>query len=210
VTRSTIYVGAAGRRIDLLNPRPADINFIGEIAEHLAKEPRYNGGTPGVVYSVAQHLGLGIEVCRRESDDPRLIPWWLIHDAPEAFLRDDTTPKKHALAAIAEEKFGVLASQIIAVFDELTARFDRAIAEAAGLDWPCPPEIAALVHRVDRIMLVTEWRDLMPHAAPPFETAGFTPMFQTIVPWSWKAARNELAMAFATYLPALNGEKQSG
>lgn len=204
MTRSTILTTVSGRMVDLLSPQVGDIDFIGDIAEQLAKENRYNGATRGVTYSVAQHLVEGIAGIRRETDEHAAIAWWLLHDAPEAYLKDDTTPKKRALAALAEESFGVLGSQITATFDALTERWDRAITEAAGLEWPCPPAIVEVVHRVDKTMLVTEWRDLMKHPAP-FETEGVVPLFGTLVPWDWRYARGALAEAFATHLPALNG-----
>ena len=45
----------SGRRLDLLNPAPADIE-IADIAHGLARVARWNGQTSGVhAFSVAQH-----------------------------------------------------------------------------------------------------------------------------------------------------------
>ena len=53
----TILTLANGKGADLLNLRPEDVDFAA-FAEHLAKEKRFNGATPGLEYSVADHLVL--------------------------------------------------------------------------------------------------------------------------------------------------------
>ena len=208
---STFFTTTSGRSIDLLDPRADDIDFA-DIGEQLAKENRYNGATPGSAYSVAEHSSRGAaavyahvrydrqagEVAAAEA-----AGYFLLHDMPEAFLGDDTTPKKRALTTIAEREFGVLAGAVNDAFSALTARFEAAIAAAAGLAWPPPDEIAALVHRFDRIMLNTEWRDLRrnvacPWPVPPDEAplAGVT-----IAPWGWQRALVAFADDCRRWLP---------
>lgn len=219
MTRSTLLTTASGRMVDLLDPKPEDVDFS-DIAEQLAKENRYNGATAGVAYSVAEHLCRGAlairesvmvwhtgRVPQRQSAVVQLADdhaaYFLLHDCPEAYLKDDTTPKKRAIAQVAEAQFGVLASVINDAFDEVTERFDIVIAQAAGLDWPPPPEIEAAVKRFDRIMLLTEWRDLMGHKRPWEVENGIEPLPETILPWHWKKARAALTIQFAAFLPAL-------
>lgn len=200
MTRSTILTTASGRNVDLLNPTAADIDFA-DVAEHLAKEPRYNGATPRKVYSVAEHLCRGGDAIFEATQSPIVAGYFLLHDLPEYVLKDDTTPKKRAIEAIAVERFGILAGQITAAFDELTERWDRAAHEAAGLAWLPPPEIAAMVHRFDKIMLVTEWRDLMV-IEPPFDCSDVGPLGGIIImPWAWEVAEMNLLSRMKRWLP---------
>lgn len=199
----TVLTLADGRNIDLVNPIAADYTPLAWAAEHLAKENRYNGATPGITYSVAQHLAEGVRVILDTWRDIEIAAYWSLHDVAEAVLKDDTTPKKRALAAIAEEKFGVLAPQVMQAFDELTERHDRAVHEAAGLAWPMPPAIEMIVKRVDQIMLVTEWRDLMGVALPNAEAyADVQPLTRVITPFQgWRGAQQDLLRAWRSVLP---------
>lgn len=202
----TILTVADGRNIDLLNPKTSDYLPLDWAAEHLAKEARYNGATPGTVYTVACHTCFCIDAALAMTGDRWVAAYAALHDVPEALLKDDTTPKKNAIAAVAEMKFGVLAPQIIGVFDDLTDRHDRALHEAARLPWPAPPELAAAVKRIDRTLLVTEWRDLMggvplPNAAA---YADVEPLRVRIAPFSkWQTARDALLRRWRDLLPAL-------
>src|SRR5262249_59913150 len=74
----------SGRRLDLLNPSPLDIE-IEDIAHGLARVARWNGQTTGAhAFSVAEHCLLVEDICRK------LAPEWdkkrrlmaLLHDAP--------------------------------------------------------------------------------------------------------------------------------
>jgi hypothetical protein len=204
MTRSTILTTASGRNVDLLSPRPDDIDFA-DIAEHLAKENRFNGATPDVAYSVAQHLYIGADAILEATRDPVAAAYFVLHDAHEAFLKDDTTPKKRAIGAIAEQ-FGAQAGQIIQAFDALTATWDEAIHVAAGLTWPMPSAIEELVHAWDRVMLLTEWRDLMKVPAP-FDAEGVV-LAGKITPQTWQMAEWSLKRRFAQFLPALKGKAE--
>lgn len=204
----TSLTTVSGRMVDLLNPRPADIDF-GDICEQLAKENRYNGATPGVCYSVAEHLSRGGLAVYEASGSDLAAARFLLHDMPESYLKDDTTPKKRAIAATATE-FGVLAPVVLAAFDRMTERFDRAIAAAAGLAWPAPDDIAALVHRYDKIMLNTEWRDLMSIPHPwPIEPGEEPLVGVTIKPWGWRQAMEQLRADCSRWLPACRGHEAS-
>lgn len=181
----TILTMSNGKGIDLLDPQPIDINFL-VIAEHLAKDNRYCGATKGLVYSVAEHSVRCADAALRHTSDGTLAAYLLLHDGHEAFLGDDTTPKKRSIAAIAEQQFGVLAADILRVFDNLTNRFDIAIHEAAGLAWPAPSGIAAAIKRWDRILLATEWQHLM-RCPPPYDF-GVEPLPEPIIPMHWETA----------------------
>jgi hypothetical protein len=119
----------SGRRLDLLDPSPLDIE-IADIAHGLARVARWNGQTRGAhIFSVAQHTLL-VETVMREQT-PRVDVSFrlaaLLHDAPEYVIGDMISPfkavlggdykavEKRLLAAI-HVRFGlppVLASEIV-------------------------------------------------------------------------------------------------
>ena len=89
----------SGRRLDLLNPSPLDIE-VEDIAHGLARVARWNGQTKGDhAFSVAQHCVLVEELAVHL--DPgldraaRLTA--LLHDAPEYVVGDMISPFKAAL-----------------------------------------------------------------------------------------------------------------
>jgi uncharacterized protein len=89
----------SGRRLDLLNPSPLDIE-IEDIAHGLARVARWNGQTNGDhAFSVAQHCVL-VEQIASHTDTKldraaRLVA--LLHDAPEYVIGDMISPFKAAL-----------------------------------------------------------------------------------------------------------------
>src|SRR3954449_6821634 len=75
----------SGRRLDLLDPSPLDIE-IEDIAHGLARVARWNGQTSGThIFSVAQHTLLVEAVLRTQMPraDHRVRLAVLLHDAPE-------------------------------------------------------------------------------------------------------------------------------
>ncbi len=89
----------SGRRLDLLDPTPVDIE-IEDIAHGLAFVARWNGQTLGdFAYSVAEHSLLVEELFGRIA--PAAPPRWrmaaLLHDAPEYVIGDMISPVKAAV-----------------------------------------------------------------------------------------------------------------
>ena len=89
----------SGRRLDLLNPSPLDIE-IEDIAHGLARVARWNGQTKGDhAFSVAQHCVLVEAVAAHLN--PKLTTAQrlaaLLHDAPEYVIGDMISPFKSAL-----------------------------------------------------------------------------------------------------------------
>jgi 5'-deoxynucleotidase YfbR-like HD superfamily hydrolase len=89
----------SGRRLDLLNPSPLDIE-IADIAHGLARVARWNGQTFGPhAFSVAQHCLLVEQIAGLLR--PRLARSWrlaaLLHDAPEYVIGDLISPFKAAV-----------------------------------------------------------------------------------------------------------------
>jgi hypothetical protein len=195
----TVLTTASGRNVDLLNPSASDIRFA-DIAEHLAKENRYNGATPSVCYSVAEHSVRCADAAIATTGDQLLGAYLLLHDCHEAYLKDDTTPKKRALGEIAARNFGVLAKEIEEAFGLLTEGMDVAIRAAAGISFPPSPDLQQQIHHWDRVLLATEWRDLM-MCEPPYNFDKDL-LDAKICPMEWQFARNEFYSRCRTLLPS--------
>jgi len=200
----TVLTLSNGSGIDLLAPQASDIDFA-VVAEHLAKEARYNGATRNAFYSVAEHSVRGSNAILAATGDRAVAAYFLVHDGKEAFKRDDTTPKKHALAELAEEHFGMLASQVLQVFKLLSYRLDVAIHEAARLQFPVSSQLQQTIKSWDLRMFVTEWRDLMGNQQhPDWEPyKDIEPLPNKIIPWDWRVARNAFLHECYELLPAL-------
>ncbi|MFL5258261.1 MAG: hydrolase [Hyphomicrobiales bacterium] len=89
----------SGRRLDLLDPSPLDIE-IEDIAHGLARVARWNGQTKGPhAFSVAQHCLLVERIVSNEEpafDRPARLAA-LLHDSPEYVIGDMISPFKAAL-----------------------------------------------------------------------------------------------------------------
>jgi uncharacterized protein len=110
----------SGRRLDLLDPSPLDIE-IEDIAHGLARVARWNGQTGGShIYSVAQHCLLVEALARARVPrlDGRCRLAVLLHDAPEYVIGDMISPFKavigdaykaieHRLLAAIHLRFGL-------------------------------------------------------------------------------------------------------
>ena len=89
----------SGRRLDLLDPTPMDIE-VEDIAHGLAFVARWNGQTRGDwPYSVAEHSLLVEEIFTRAN--PGIAARWrlaaVLHDAPEYVIGDMISPVKAAV-----------------------------------------------------------------------------------------------------------------
>ena len=89
----------SGRRLDLLDPSPLDIE-IADIAHGLARVARWNGQTSGDhAFSVAQHSllveALYGELAPEATAEARLAA--LLHDAPEYVIGDMISPFKSVM-----------------------------------------------------------------------------------------------------------------
>lgn len=89
----------SGRRLDLINPSPMDIE-IEDIAHGLSRVARWNGQTTGEhSFNVAQHSVIVEQICSEL--DPGAEREWLLaallHDASEYVVGDMISPFKNAL-----------------------------------------------------------------------------------------------------------------
>ena len=126
----------SGRRLDLLDPSPLDIE-VEDIAHGLARVARWNGQTDGAhIFSVAQHSLLTDMLARqatRLSRDCRLA--LLLHDAPEYVIGDMISPFK---AVIGD------------AYKSVEARLLAAIHLRFGLPAVLPEKIVNLIKASDR------------------------------------------------------------
>lgn len=128
----------SGRRLDLLDPTPVDIE-IEDIAHGLAFVARWNGQTRGDwPYSVAEHSLLVEEIFGRLG--PAQPARWrlaaLLHDAPEYVLGDMISPVKAAIGA---------------GYGELDARVAAAVHLRFGLPATVPPAVKKAIKAADRV-----------------------------------------------------------
>jgi 5'-deoxynucleotidase YfbR-like HD superfamily hydrolase len=126
----------SGRRLDLLDPSPLDIE-LEDIAHGLARVMRWNGQTRGPQgFSVAQHSLLVVRLCEHWR------PGWpaayrmaaLMHDAPEYVIGDLISPFK---AAIGTD------------YKQLENRLLAAIHIRFGIPVALPQQVAQLIKRAD-------------------------------------------------------------
>jgi 5'-deoxynucleotidase YfbR-like HD superfamily hydrolase len=127
----------SGRRLDLLDPSPLDIE-IEDIAHGLARVARWNGQTSGdCAFSVAQHCLMVEEIAAMV--EPELDRIWrlsaLLHDAPEYVIGDMISPFKAALGLD---------------YRSFEDRLLRAIHVRFGLPPEVPEPIARIVKRADK------------------------------------------------------------
>ncbi|MHA1559981.1 MAG: hydrolase [Alphaproteobacteria bacterium] len=128
----------SGRRLDLLNPSPLDIE-IDDIAHGLARVARWNGQTIGAQpFSVAQHSILVASIVDvlhpKIGPEARLAA--LLHDAPEYVIGDMISPFK---AVIGDD------------YLDVERRLMEAIHRRFGLIHPMPDATHAAIKVADRV-----------------------------------------------------------
>jgi len=128
----------SGRRLDLLDPSPLDIE-IADIARGLARVARWNGQTEGAhPFSVAQHSLLVEQVAGIASPalDATARLAVFLHDAPEYVIGDLISPFKALLGG---------------EYKTIEARLLAAIHRRFGVPVPLPARLKAEVKAADRI-----------------------------------------------------------
>jgi 5'-deoxynucleotidase YfbR-like HD superfamily hydrolase len=128
----------SGRRLDLLDPSPIDVEII-DIAHGLARVSRWNGQTKGIYpLSVAQHSVIVERFVSKNA--PKLDRRWrlaaLLHDAPEYVIGDMITPFKYALGGI---------------YRDIESRLAEAVHIRFGLPATLPESVSRVIKRADRM-----------------------------------------------------------
>jgi 5'-deoxynucleotidase YfbR-like HD superfamily hydrolase len=172
----------SGRRLDLLNPSPADIE-IEDIAHGLARVARWNGQTVGAhAFSVAQHALIVEEIFSASSDAIGVQEHaiWrlaaLLHDAPEYVVGDLISPFKTAIGLD---------------YKAFELRLLAAIHTRYGLPAELPTDVQAQIKSADRIAAYFEATRL----------AGFSEPEATIYFGQPKGLAPELTARLAALVP---------
>ena len=133
----------SGRRLDLLDPTPVDIE-IEDIAHGLAFVARWNGQTLGdFPYSVAEH-SLLVETLFSRMYPKAPVKWQLaalLHDAPEYVIGDMISPVKAAVGP---------------GYGDLDARLTAAIHIRFGLPASLPKTVKSQIKRADKVSAYME------------------------------------------------------
>jgi 5'-deoxynucleotidase YfbR-like HD superfamily hydrolase len=173
----------SGRRLDLLDPSPLDIE-IEDIAHGLARVARWNGQSHGAhIYSVAQHCLLVEALARarvpRLDRSRRLAV--LLHDAPEYVIGDMISPFK---AVIGD------------AYKAVEQRLLTAIHMRFGLPAKSAPELQELIKLADRQAAYLEATRLAGFAAAEAQKFfGRPPVFSAAIerdylkPWPAETAQ---------------------
>jgi len=126
----------SGRRLDLLEPSPLDVE-IEDIAHGLSRVARWNGQTAGDwAFSVAQHSVLVDDLAGllRAGTAKKWRLAVLLHDAPEYVIGDLITPFKAAVGID---------------YKALERRLMQAVLLRFGLPGELPDQVSALIKRAD-------------------------------------------------------------
>lgn len=206
-----------GRAFDLMAPTADMVDLEHDVAEALAREPRFGGHVRSGPYSVAQHCVLGADTIIAETGSIETARAFLLHDAKEAYIKDQMTPLKQAFAAhvglaIAadqglDHRGGYGHGLFLQALAAMESKIDAAIHEAAGHTWPLPPDIAARVRQWDLAMLAAERRDLLCKPPKPWhasvERVPPPARLGRIKVWPWPKAADEWRARLHTLFPHL-------
>lgn len=218
-----------GKAVDLIAPTAASIDLFCDVAEGLSRVARFGGQVRSGPYSVAQHCVLGADAIYTETAKKDWALGFLLHDAHEAYLGDQTTPVSKALAlyvALAgdhEPQFQdidltqrreILARAYLRGLHHFRQILDRAIYTAAGLKFPLDAEANEAVARMDLRMLATERRHLLGPSPMPWPAAveKATPvrLKGPLRIWPWPEAADQYRSRLKLYLPETFGSPHRG
>ena len=187
----------SGRRLNLLDPAPADIE-IEDIAHGLSRVARWNGQTSGEhSFSVAQH-SLAVEQCAALRQPAWPTAWRLaalLHDAPEYVIGDLISPFKSALGL----DYKTFENRLLAA---IHLRF--------GLPASLPGDVSATIKQADRACASIEARRLAGFAedeaaiyfGDPNPFAGIDALpSELFTPWSAQSAQAAYLKRFLELAP---------
>jgi uncharacterized protein len=187
----------SGRRLDLLDPSPLDIE-IEDIAHGLARVARWNGQTRGDhAFSVAQHCVLVADIAvHLDRSMPRAAQLAaLLHDAPEYVIGDMISPFKAALGLD---------------YKAFEHRLLAAIHIRFGLPPRCTADLEAQIKAADRVAAYLEATQLagfsLPEAAKffgrPRELSGAgSQAFHSLAPLAPPEAASLYLDRFRRFMP---------
>ena len=179
----------SGRRLDLLDPSPLDVEME-DIAHGLARVARWNGQTMGAhIFSVAQHCLLVEIIARQRSRldrQGRLAV--LLHDAPEYVIGDMISPFKSVIG----DAYKAVESRLLAA---VHLRF--------GLPAALPADLIAVIKTADRsaaYLEATRLAGFSAHEARRFfgPAPGYSAAIErNLTPWPAEVAETRYLERFA-------------
>lgn len=210
---------ASGRRFDLADPRPADVDFDVDIPDALSRIARFTGHIGGGAYSVGQHSSAAGDIVLAETGDPVAAAYAQLHDAKEAYIGDDSSPKKQAMAVISARLVDAwdppappelrqrIIDHVAATYEAMEDGVDRAIHAAAGLPWPPPEHVKAIVKDVDLRLLQAERRQMLDARGAPrqrwwWDDAPPKPIILRLFIKVWPAVADEFRKRFRVLVSA--------
>ena len=136
----------SGRRLDLLNPSPLDIE-LADIAHGLARVARWNGQTHGDhAFSVAQHSLIVETIFRKQNRcDTGECLIALLHDAPEYVIGDMISPFKAVVGG---------------GYKTVEKRLEAAVHLRFGLPPATPAALKAKIKKADQVAAFFEATEL--------------------------------------------------
>ena len=167
----------SGKRFDLENPRPADVDIV-DIIQALSNICRFNGHCRQR-YTVLEH---SVRVAEIVPEEFRFTA--LLHDAGEAYYGDITRPL-------------VGPDQTWLTTTGFLDKIDAAIASAFGTTYPLPE----CVKHADDVLLATEARDLMGPPPEPWVRLP-DPLPDVITPMYESVAYTRFVEMFHAYKPS--------
>lgn len=153
-----------GHKVDLALPTN-DVIDLEDIAHALSLLCRFNGHVPQL-YSVGQHSILVSRQIRLKGHNAMAQLLGLMHDAPEAYLGDMTTPEKN-LPGMRK------------IYDKYHDYFQQVIANTFYLKWT--GQRAEQVHLADKMVCAAEMRAMMP--SEDWRDLEHPPVEGEILPW---------------------------
>lgn len=197
MTSSSWIQTFTGRAFDLLDPKPKQIDPL-DIAHALSNLCRFTGHVR-TFYSVAQHSCLVAEIVSdlwRSGPSGRPCPELvqlaaLLHDAPEAYIGDVSTPLKRAIRGEGQ----------LSEYDVIEERIAGAVLHRFLWPGAAPDEsVSTLIKRADMIALATEHAALFDGPTPrPWGLELPQPWPYKITPWSPAMAQVQFMQAFHFY-----------
>ena len=178
----------SGRRLDLLDPSPLDIE-ISDIAHGLARVARWNGQTIGDhAFSVAQHSLLVDDIfanlVENASSEWRLMA--LLHDAAEYVIGDMISPFKAVIGGD---------------YKEVEQRLQAAIHMRFGLPAATPTKLKKLIKKADTIAAYFEATGIAGFSHVESvkifgRPSGFSPQSFPVVPFATTQAQEQFLQRF--------------
>ncbi|WP_298981500.1 hypothetical protein [uncultured Roseibium sp.] len=176
---------ASGRVVDLANLSPADIHWP-DLVESLVKLPRFNGATPHVTYTTAQHCCLMYDLA-----DSRYKAYALLSDFYAAFFGEMNRAVLFLAADMSPDPQEFIEAYRLAR-DEVTEVIYQAAGLAADENHDAFRDRVTYVRSVDKRLTASEKRDLMAPCQRSDHWKLPDPFPYPVKPWGQDKARDAI------------------